>query len=266
MYEQSEHTRVRASWGRYYQPQGINELQIEDGIDRFHAAQSADHWIVSVDHDFAAWDLRVEAYRKKYRRLAPRFENLLDPLVLLPETEIDRAMIDAQSARVDGLEVMLRLRPHGPWSGWLSYTLSRAEDRIDGQDQPRSWDQRHAINLGVAWTRGPWAFTLIDAYHSGWPTTPLYLDEGSSAAVVFGRRNSTRLADYNSLDMRLTRTFALAHGALDVFAEVTNALSEDNPCCTSYTYERASDGTAMLSREVDDWLPMVPVAGVLWRY
>lgn len=266
MYERSEHTRLRASWGRYYQPQGINELQVEDGFDRFHGVQSADHWIVSIDHEFDAWDLRVEAYRKKYSRLAPRFENLLDPLVLLPETEIDRAMIDAQSARVDGLELMMRLRPHGPWSGWLSYTLSRAEDRVDGRDQPRSWDQRHAINLGMVWTRGPWAFTLTDTYHSGWPTTPLYLNDGQSPAVVFGARNSARLPDYNSLDMRLTRTFALAHGALDVFAEVTNALSKENPCCSSYTYERNSDGTATLTRHVDDWLPLVPAAGVLWRY
>jgi hypothetical protein len=266
MYESSERTHMRATWGRYSQPQGINELQVEDGIDRFHAAQSADHWIFSVDHEFDAWDLRIEAYHKDYRQLAPRFENEFDPLVLLPEIEIDRTMIDAQSARVNGLEVMMRLRPHGPWSGWLSYTLSRAEDRVQGSDQPRSWDQRHAINLGVAWTRGPWAFTLVDTYHSGWPTTELHLNDEQPPVVVFGPRNSARLADYNSLDMRLTRTFALARGALDVFAEVTNALSRANPCCSSYTYVRNSDGTVALNREIDDWLPLVPVAGVLWRY
>ena len=54
----------------------------------------------SVDHAFAAGlDLRVEAYRKYYRRINPRFENLFDPLVLLPEAEFDRVRIAPDSAR-----------------------------------------------------------------------------------------------------------------------------------------------------------------------
>ena len=32
-------TRLRASWGRYQQFQGINELQVEDGVDQFFPAQ-----------------------------------------------------------------------------------------------------------------------------------------------------------------------------------------------------------------------------------
>ncbi|HEU4654871.1 MAG TPA: TonB-dependent receptor [Steroidobacteraceae bacterium] len=266
MYQPNERTHVRATWGRYYQPQGINELQVEDGIDRFHAAQFADHWIFSVDHELDALDLRVEAYRKNYHHLAPHFENLLDPLVLLPETESDRVMIDANGAHVRGLEVMMRLKPHGPWSGWLNYTWSEAQDEIGGHEQARSWDQRHAINLGVAWTRGPWAFTLVDTYHSGWPTTQISLNPTPPPAVVIGTRNSKRLANYNSLDMRLTRTFALSHGALDAFLEVTNALSRNNPCCTTYTYTEDANGAASLDRETDNWLPLVPVVGVLWRY
>jgi outer membrane receptor protein involved in Fe transport len=266
LYEPNEATHIRATWGRFYQPQSINELQVEDGIDRFHAAQFADHTIVSVDHEFDSVELRVEAYDKSYHRLAPRFENLFDPLALLPETDRDRVMIDASAARARGVEVLMRLRPHGPWSGWLSYSWSQAYDRIDGQNQARSWDQRHAINLGVVWTRGPWAFTLVDSYHSGWPKTQVSLTSSSPPAVVIGTRNAQRLADYNSLDMRLTRTFALTHGALDAFVEITNALARENPCCTTYTYTQDANGTPTLNQEVDNWLPLVPMFGVLWRY
>ena len=175
-------------------------------------------------------------------------------------------MIDADTAYARGIEVLMRLRPHGPWSGWLSYAWSQAEDRIDGQNQARSWDQRHAINLGIVWTRGPWAFTLVDTYHSGWPTTQLYLSSSSPPEVAMSPRNAKRLADYNSLDARLTRTFALTHGALDAFVEVTNALSRDNPCCTSYTYSQEPNEPPTLEQEVDHWLPLVPMFGVLWRY
>lgn len=269
LYALSDATRLRASWGRFYQPQGVNELQVEDGVERFYGPQHADHAILSIDHAFAAgFDVRIEAYRKFYRRLRPRFENLLDPLVLLPETELDRVMIDPDSARAEGVEALLRMQPRGGWSGWIAYAWSRAEDRIDGRDAARSWDQTHAINLGLSWVSGPWAVTLVNSFHTGWPTTTMQLTTDANGAVraVPGSRNAARLAYYNSLDLRATRTFALPRGALDVYAEVSNALSRDNPCCVEYSTAANPDGSLRLQQEVDAWLPLVPSIGVLWRY
>jgi outer membrane receptor protein involved in Fe transport len=268
MYAFTPHSHLRASWGRFYQAQGINELQVEDGIEHFYPAQFADHFIVGFDHEFeTGFDLRIEAYRKRYRRLNPRFENLFDPLVLFPEAEFDRVMIDPESARAFGIETLLRLRQRGSWSGWLSYTWSQVEDRIDGRDVPRSWDQRHAINLGVVWSKGPWTASLANSYHSGWPTTALSVDaSGAAPQLSLTSRNRTRFAAFNSLDLRVTRVFALSHGVLDVFAEVTNATSRENPCCVQYERGNAAGGGALYDRDVDSWLPLVPSAGVLWRY
>jgi hypothetical protein len=89
--------------------------------------------------------------------------------------------------------------------------------------------------------------------------------EGAPSMVV-ADRNGERFDFYNSLDARLTRTFALSRGALDVFVEANNALSRDNPCCTEYEVRRGADGTLRYSRAVDSWLPLVPSLGVLWRY
>ncbi len=267
MYELSRQTRLRASWGRFFQSQGINELQVEDGVERFYQAQHADHVILSIDHAFTQQlSLRVEGYRKYYRRIHPRFENLFDTLVLLPETEFDRVRVDPQSARGEGVEALLRLQTAGAWSGWLSYTWSRIQDRIDGRDVPRSWDQRHAVNLGVAFSYGPWSATLTDTYHSGWPTTQLEWSSNSPPQTVIGVRNAQRLNDFNSLDFRLTRTFALRRGVLDVFFEASNALSDANQCCVEYSTVRTANGTLVLEKDVDSWLPLVPSAGVLWRY
>lgn len=268
LYASSPNTHWRASWGRFYQAQGINELQVEDGIDRFYPAQHADHFILGFDHGFAAGlDLRIEAYQKRYRRLSPRFENLFDPLVLFPEAEYDRVMIDPHTAESVGVEVLLQLRQRGPWSGWLSYAWSRAEDNIGGQEVPRSWDQRHAINLGITWTRGPWTAAVTNSYHTGWPTTALAFDaDASIPTLAIAERNRSRFDAYNSLDVRLTRVFALRRGVLDVFAEVTNATSRANPCCVQYERVRNADGTTTYVRDVDSWLPLVPSVGVLWRY
>jgi hypothetical protein len=61
--------------------------------------------------------LRIEGYRKNYRRLSPRFENLFDPLVLLPELEPDRVRLDPSRARSEGIEVLLKVAPIDGWSG-----------------------------------------------------------------------------------------------------------------------------------------------------
>jgi hypothetical protein len=268
LYNATASTRLRASWGRFYQAQGINELQVQDGIDTFYPAQHANHTIFSVEHSFPIQlDARLELYRKDYRTLNPRFENLLDPLVLLPELQFDRVRIAPQTARTDGAELWLNWHPSGHWSGWLSYTWSQARDRIDGQDVYRSWDQRHAATLGIAWSHGPWAATLANSFHTGWPTTQLVFVPGSSEGPVqIGSRNAGRYDDFNSLDLRITRTFTMARGQLDVFIEATNLASRANPCCTEYSLTSDAQGNAVLQSETDDWLPLVPSFGVLWRY
>lgn len=268
LYQMQANTRLRASWGRFYQSQGINELQVEDGVTRFHPAQHAEHMIASIEHTFASrLDMRVELYRKEYGRLAPRFENLLDPTVLLPELAFDRVRIDADSARAEGAELSFNWHSDGAWAGWFSYSWSRVDDRISGNDVPRSWDQRHALSLGLAWTHGPWALTAANSFHTGWPTTQLTLAEPpSQPIVVVGPRNASRYDSFNSLDIRLTRTFALPNGHLDAFVEVTNAFSRENPCCTRYQLSVEPDGSAVLTHDTDNWLPLVPSFGVLWRY
>jgi hypothetical protein len=269
LYDLSEATRLRASWGRYAQAQGINELQVEDGLDRFNRAQHADHMIVSLDHDItAAVQLRIEAYRKDYRRLSPRFENLFDALVLLPELEFDRVRLDPSRARSAGIEVLLKVAPIDGWSGWLSYARSRVTDRIGGRDVRRSWDQRDAVNAGLSWASGPWSMSAGYTYHTGWPTTGLDARELASGTqlVATGERNAERLGSFQSLDVRVNRTFALTRGVLDVFVEASNVASERNPCCVEYDVRRGADGRLNVSRETDNWLPLVPSAGILWRY
>lgn len=269
LYLWNPETRLRASWGRFYQSQGINELQVEDGVDSFYPAQHAHHAIFSIERTFAGQlDARLELYRKDYRQLNPRFENLFDPLVLLPEIQFDRIRIAPDSARVDGAEVWFNWHPDNHWSGWLSYTWSQARDRTAGDDVYRSWDQRHAVSLGIAWTSGPWAATLANSFHTGWPTTQLSLvpdPAPGQSPVVLGPRNALRYDDFNSLDLRVTRTFDLPRGQLDVFIEVTNMASRENPCCTEYRVIDTPAGPALES-STDSWLPLVPSMGVLWRY
>jgi outer membrane receptor protein involved in Fe transport len=268
LYELDDDTRLRASWGRYQQASGIDELQVEDGVTEYPRAQRADHLILGLERNLpSAWQLRVEAYSKDYAELRSRYENLFDPLSLVPELRGDRVEIAPDSARAHGIELLLARRSTDAWNGWLSYTWSEVEDEIDGSDVPRSWDQTHAISAGVTWAKGPWDASAAITYHTGWPTTKVRLvtPDGSSPAVEIGERNGDRLEAFASLDFRVSRTFPLRLGELDVYAEVTNALNRENPCCVDYSVTQ--DGPPyQLIRDPQHWLPIVPSIGVLWQF
>ena len=85
LYFLTERTELGFGAGGYYQAQEINELQVADGVETFFPAQHASHLVASVAHQLnSGIDIRLELYQKKYRSLMPRYENVFDPLVLIP--------------------------------------------------------------------------------------------------------------------------------------------------------------------------------------
>lgn len=269
LYRPGADARLRLAWGRYWQAQRINELQVEDGVSSFYAPQRADQLIVGFEQDLPGnLELRLEAYQKDYERPRPRYENLFDPVRLMPELEFDRVRVAPQHGRVRGAELLLSRRGSEPWSWWLGYAWSRAIDRIDGHSVVRSWDQRHTLNAGIRYAGEHWEFSLANSYHTGWPTTTLSLQPapgGSGQAVVSGERNAERYGDYNSLDLRIQRRFDLPDSTLEAFFEVTNALIQRNACCTEYAVS-APAGQPMIDRDTDYWPKIIPSLGVLWKF
>ncbi|MCK6372412.1 MAG: TonB-dependent receptor, partial [Gammaproteobacteria bacterium] len=106
MYDLTPATRLRAAWGRFWQAQRPNELQVEDGVDTFYEPQRADHLIISLEQRLPGdHELRVEVYRKDYDRVRPHFENLFDPVKLLPELEPDRVRVAPTGSLARGVEM-----------------------------------------------------------------------------------------------------------------------------------------------------------------
>lgn len=266
-------TELRFSLGRYHQSQPLQSLQIEDGIGNYWPAQRADHIIAGVrhllDNEIA---LRLEVFQKNIRDVRPRFENLYDPLGLMPELQQDRVRLDPSRALARGLELSAA-RTTGAWDWWASYTWSRVTDRIDGRDVPRSWDQRHAAQGGIAWQGEAWNVSLAASIHSGWPKTGLALvEDGVDAAgepiieAVPGQRNEFRHPTFASLDLRVSRKFNVRKGTLLAFVEISNLLNRRNLCCIDWDLEEDAAGNQSLEFSNDYWMPLLPAIGVLWEF
>ena len=273
LYRWRPDTDLRVSWGRYHQSQGIQELQIEDGVSTFWPAQRADHLIAGIQHRLTqSIGLRIELFHKDMRDVRPRFENLFDPLALIPELQPDRVRLAPTRATASGLEVSLD-GEHGAWSWWSSYTLSETTDRIDGRDEYRSWDQRHALQAGVSWADNGWNIAMAAGVHSGWPTTALALEQTGVDAggepvfeAVPGERNAFRHPSFSSIDFRVSRTFDVRRGSLTAFVEVSNVVNRRNVCCIDYDIEEDDDGNTVLESSSDYWLPLLPAIGILWEF
>jgi outer membrane receptor protein involved in Fe transport len=232
-YALTPRTTLLGGWGHLALLPRIHELDVEDGVETFDPVQHAEHRVLGIAHTFSdGTRIDLLAYQKIVDDPAPRFENLLDPAGFLPEAAPDRTEIDPTRGRAEGIE----LSGHGPVGrafAWrASYALARAEDRIDDAWVARSWDQRHALDVGLVWRPDRrWEASFGGAYHSGQPTTPVLGLAPEDGSPILGPRNSIRLPDYLRLDARVGRHFHVRSSAWTAFVGVTNLLDRENACC-----------------------------------
>jgi outer membrane receptor protein involved in Fe transport len=268
LYSIGERTQLRASWGRFFQAQAISELQISDGVIEFLAPQRSNHLVASAEYRHPSGiDVRLEAYRKDYRQVRPRFENLLNTFVLLPELKPDRIRVAPDTAVAEGAELTVRRAGRPPLGWWLSYSWSSVTDEYGGTEQRRSWDQKHSVGAGVTWQSDRWDLSLAGTYHTGWPTTAIALVAIDPIPLLAaGPRNAERLGNYYSLDARVARRFRFENaGLLTVFFEAANLLNRTNDCCVEYEVEDES-GELALDVSTRPYLPMTPSLGFVWRF
>jgi hypothetical protein len=248
----------RAHWGRFHQTDEVHELKVEDGLNAFPEAQESEHLILGVDHRLSnGLALRAEWFRKFQRDPRPRFENLLDPLTVLPEIGPDRVEVAPNSASVRGAEISV-IAEGTDLAWWAGFTWSEAEDGLDGVRVPRSWDQSWSVTAGIDWVRGDWRFGAVATAHRGWPTT---LIEDSE----LGERNKERFGTRVALDVRAEYRRPLAVGSLAFTFELMNALNIGNTCCYKLLAEDDGSGVTFTTN-TSDWLPLVPSIGVLWEF
>jgi len=272
LYRVGERTDLRFATGQFYQAQEINELQVSDGLAAFFPAQRASHVVASLAHRFPSGiEVRLEGYRKKYNRLMPRFENVFDSLVLIPELQVDRLRIDADNALATGLELTVSGKRNDLlW--WASYSWSEVEEDVAGMNLERSWDQTHTLKGGMNWNWNHWNFSAAGIVNTGWPATTMSgetvtaADGSRTLALTVVPRNSLRYETFHSLDVRASRHFDVPRGELDAFLEISNLYNHDNQCCTAYRPATGDDGAPILAAKEGSWLPLVPSVGVQWRF
>ena len=189
---------VWAPSGKYIKPQKSNQYAIG-------------YFRNLIDNKYT---LEVESY---YKTVANRID-YIDGAELIANNHLETEILNGKS-RAYGMELLLR-KNKGRLTGWLSYTLSKSEQKVEGRTAQETginngnwyntaYDRTHDVSVtGSYKLNKKWRFGANFVYQTGRPTnypSGQYLFE-DTIVPVFVERNAERLPAYHRLDISATLT------------------------------------------------------------
>jgi hypothetical protein len=306
-------TRLTGAAGLYTQSPGYEKLLQADHFTDLTAAgrldlrpERAAHAIVGLERDIAPGALvRVEAYSKRFTDLIiGRLETEGERLARLARYDFPPSLqstlpvaplitsvpTNDGSGKAHGLDFFLS-RADGPahprLTGWISYSLGKAEQNIYGRTVPFSYDRRHSLSVVWNWRASSrWELAGTARAASGFPWTPpagvrvATAEIGSRLVVLSGPNgadlevapggvaelNSARMPMFARLDLRAAYRPRGINGRWELYAEVLNALNHNNAWFMDVTMVDRTSLTSPLKEEPVGGFPRLPTFGLRFRF
>ena len=220
-YSLNENSSIKASYNRMSQylhlisnTQSPTPLDVWAPSDDYLKPQILDQVAFGYFKNFKNDDytLEVETF---YKKLKNRID-YIDGADLIANDDIEQVVLNGE-ARAYGLEILAR-KNNGKLNGWISYTLSRSEQRTPGRTAVETginngnwyktgWDKLHNISITSMYKLNEkWSFSSIFTLQSGQPVTyqnGQYQYQGITVPT-YGLRNENRLPTYHRLDISAT--------------------------------------------------------------
>ena len=182
----------------------------------FIEPQLLDQYALGYFRNFSnkKYSLETEVF---YKDIQNRID-YVDGADLIANNNIEQVLLNGE-ARAYGLEVLFR-KNTGKLTGWVSYTLSRAEQRTEGNspEEPgiangdwylSPYDKLHNLSVTGSYEHTKkWSFSANFALQSGQPVTYPngYYELGGIPVPNYANRNENRLPAYHHLDLAATFT------------------------------------------------------------
>ncbi|WP_445737600.1 TonB-dependent receptor [Mariniflexile sp.] len=212
---------IKASYNRMSQylhlisnTQSPTPLDIWAPSDDFFKPQILDQVAIGYFRNFNDEDysLEIETFYKKIKNRV----DYIDGADLIANNSIEQTILNGKG-RSYGVEMMLR-KNSGKLSGWISYTLSRAEQQTPGRTEIETginngkwyksgYDKLHNLSVTATYNRSDkWSFGSVFSLQSGQPVTfpDGQYEYGGIIVPSFGLRNENRLPTYHHLDLSAT--------------------------------------------------------------
>lgn len=158
-------------------------------------------------------DNKFQFSAETYYRVMQNQMDLKDGAEIRANDKIEGEILFGEG-RAYGLELFLKKKT-GKLTGWIGYTLSKTERRInginDGNWYPARQDATHDLSIvGIYDISDKWSVSATWVYNTGSAVTfpsGKYAVNGSTS-FYYTERNGYRMPDYHRLDIGATRFFA----------------------------------------------------------
>lgn len=222
-YTFNENTSVKASYNRMAQyihmlsnTQSPLPMNIWTPSGPFAKPQLLDQYAAGFFKNFRDGDYSFEG-ELFYKKIQNRID-YIDGADILANNNIEQVILSGK-ARSYGMELLFR-KNAGIFTGWVSYTLSRAEQKTPGRtpEEPgiangdwylSGYDKLHNLSVVGNYEYSPkWSFNANFTLQSGQPVTYAngYYEFGGINIPNFSLRNENRLPVYHHLDLAATYT------------------------------------------------------------
>ncbi len=222
-YAFNDNTSVKASYNRMAQyihmlsnTQSPLPMTIWTPSGPFTKPQILDQYAVGYFKNFKDKDYSFEG-ELFYKKIQNRID-YIDGADILANNNIEQVILNGK-ARSYGMELSLR-KNTGRFTGWVSYTLSRAEQKTPGRtpEEPgiangdwylSGYDKLHNLSIVGSYEYSPkWSFNGNFTLQSGQPVTYAngYYEFGGINIPNFSLRNENRLPLFHHLDLAATYT------------------------------------------------------------
>jgi outer membrane receptor protein involved in Fe transport len=182
----------------------------------FTKPQMLDQYAVGYFKNFKEREYSFEG-ELFYKNIQNRID-YIDGANLLGNNNIEQDILNGK-ARSYGMELLFR-KNTGRFTGWVSYTLSKAEQKTPGRtaEEPgiangewylSGYDKLHNLNITTNYEFNPkWSFNANFTLQSGQPITYPngYYEFGGRNIPNYTLRNANRLPAYHHLDIGATYT------------------------------------------------------------
>lgn len=182
----------------------------------FTKPQLLDQYAVGYFRNFKDKDYSFEG-ELFYKKIQNRID-YIDGADILANNNVEQVILNGK-ARSYGMELLFR-KNTGNFTGWVSYTLSRAEQKTPGRtpEEPgvangdwylSGYDKLHNLSIVGSYQYNPkWSFNGNFTLQSGQPVTYAngYYEFGGINIPNFSLRNENRLPLFHHLDLAATYT------------------------------------------------------------
>jgi len=259
-FDQNSSLFYKAAVGLYFQPPEPQETSPGFGNPDLDSPRSW-HFTTGFEKDFrngstSGYTLQTNLFYRRFEKLVVSSQSTV---VRNGNVEFERYNNDGKG-RAYGAEFLVRFEKR-PWSGWLSYTLSRSQREEPGQSEYLfEFDQTHNVNIvGAYEAKNNWRYSSRLRYVTGNPVTPVVGSVFDADNDVYipkrGPFYSERNSAFVQLDFRIDKTWVYDTWLLNAYLDIQNVTNQKNSEGIRYSYNYAQKRDVM-------GLPVIPTFGI----